>query len=126
MPQAHEHLDLLAAIVEGAFEAPLWKSFLDALRRKVSADYASLIFRPPDQPLNAACCAGLGVGAVLGPEERTPEAIRAAVRAVLADPTYRANAARVRDEMVALPGPEYAVALLERLARDKEPQLAPA
>src|SRR5205814_5628085 len=42
-----------------------------------------------DQPDNAACCTALGVGRMIGPDERTPEAIRAAVRAVLADPTYR-------------------------------------
>ena len=77
-----------------------------------------------DQPLNAACCAALGVGRVVGPDERTPEAIRAAVRAVLADPSYRANAERVRDENAALPGPEYAVALLERLAMERQPILA--
>lgn len=76
-----------------------------------------------DQPLNAACCAALGVGAVVGPEERTPEAIRAAVRAVLADPSYRTNAERVRDAIGALPGLEHAVALLERLAAEKQPLL---
>ncbi|MGN6758389.1 MAG: glycosyltransferase [Thermomicrobiales bacterium] len=74
-----------------------------------------------DQPHNAARCAALRVGRVVGPGERTPDAIRDAVRAVLADPTYRANAARVRDEMAALPGPEHAVALLEQLAREQRP-----
>lgn len=74
-----------------------------------------------DQPDNAACCAALGVGRMIGPDERTPEAIRAAVRAILADPTYRRNAERLRDEMAALPGPEYAVTLLERLAVEKQP-----
>ena len=77
-----------------------------------------------DQPLNAACCATLGVGRVVEPEERTPEAIRAAVRAVLADPAYRTKAERVRDEMAALPGPERAVELLERLAVERRPILA--
>jgi len=77
-----------------------------------------------DQPDNAACCAALRVGVVIEPHERTPEAIRAAVRAVLADPTYRQNAERLRDEMAALPGPEHAVALLERLAREKQPILS--
>ena len=76
-----------------------------------------------DQPYNAACCAALGVGRMIGPGERTPEAIRAAVHAVLADPTYRQNAERLRDEMVAQPGPEYAVELLERLAVEKQPLL---
>jgi UDP:flavonoid glycosyltransferase YjiC (YdhE family) len=76
-----------------------------------------------DQSNNAARCAALGVGAVLGPGERTPEAIRAAVREVLTDPTYRRNAERLRDEMAALPGPEHAVTLLERLAVEKQPLL---
>jgi len=76
-----------------------------------------------DQPYNAACCAALGVGAVIGPDERTPEAIREAVREVLATPSYRQNAEQVRDEMAALPGPEHAVALLEQLAREKRPLL---
>ncbi len=76
-----------------------------------------------DQPYNAACCAALGVGVVIEPGERSAEAIRAAVRAVLADPTYRRNAERLRDEMAALPGPEYAVALLERLAAEGQPLL---
>lgn len=77
-----------------------------------------------DQPDNAALVAALGVGRVIGPDERTPEAIRATVRAVLADPTYRQNAERLRDEMAALPGPEHAVRLLERLAAEKRPLLA--
>jgi len=76
-----------------------------------------------DQPYNAACCAALGVGVVIAPDNRTPEAIREGVRQVLAGPTYRQNAERLRDEMAALPGPEYAVALLERLAVEKRPLL---
>lgn len=77
-----------------------------------------------DQPENAARCAALGIGVTVGPEERTPEAIRAAVREVLANPTYRANAERVRDAMAALPGPEHAVGLLERLVVEKRPLIA--
>ncbi len=69
-----------------------------------------------DQPRNARRCADLGVGRVVGPEERTPAAIRAAVRAVLAEPSYRRNAVRLRDEIDALPRMDHAVALLERLA----------
>ena len=77
-----------------------------------------------DQPANAARCAALGLGRVVPAAALTPEAVRAAVRAVLADPTYRRNTERLRDEMAALPGPEHAVALLERLARDKQPILS--
>ncbi len=74
-----------------------------------------------DQPDNARRCADLGVGRVVAPDRRTPGAIREAVREVLHTPGYRRNAARLRDEMRALPGPEYAVALLERLALERRP-----
>ncbi len=74
-----------------------------------------------DQPRNARRCIDLGVGRAVYPGERTPAAIRAAVRAVLVDPAYKANAVRMQREIRALPGPDHAVALLERLARDGEP-----
>ena len=38
---------LLLPLLEGAFEDPLWSSFLQRLRETTQADYASLIFRPP-------------------------------------------------------------------------------
>jgi UDP:flavonoid glycosyltransferase YjiC (YdhE family) len=78
-----------------------------------------------DQPRNARRCADLGVGQVVGADERTPETIRAATRAVLRDPSYRANAERIRDEIYSMPGLEAAVELLERLASDRAPILAP-
>ncbi len=77
-----------------------------------------------NQPLNAQRCAALGVGEVIASGERTPEAIRNAARRVLGDPSYRRKAERIRDEMAALPGPEHAVRLLERLAREERPILA--
>lgn len=43
---------LLLALLDGVFERPLWSTFLDELRRQTSADYASLIFRPPGLPEN--------------------------------------------------------------------------
>ncbi len=76
-----------------------------------------------DQPLNARRCAALGVGEAIGPDARTAGAIRKAARRVLGAPSYRERAGRVRDAMVALPGPEYAVELLERLAMEKRPLL---
>jgi MGT family glycosyltransferase len=76
-----------------------------------------------DQPYNAACCAALGVGVVIEPGERSAEVIRAAVRVVMENGSYRQKAEQMRDEMAALPGPEHAVTLLERLARDKQPLL---
>jgi UDP:flavonoid glycosyltransferase YjiC (YdhE family) len=72
-----------------------------------------------DQPLNAARCAELGVARVLDAVGATPADVRAAVSTVLADPSYRRAAARIRDEIAVLPGPEHAVALLEGLAAEK-------
>ena len=69
-----------------------------------------------DQPLNAARCAALGVAQVLDAVTATPEGMREAVTGVLANPTYRQAAERIRDEIAALPGPEHAIRLLERLA----------
>ena len=43
--------DLLPALLDGAFEDPLWSTFLDKLRRATQADYAALTFRPPGQPM---------------------------------------------------------------------------
>lgn len=77
-----------------------------------------------DQYENGRRCAAQGVARVIGPEERTPAAIRAAVEAVLADPGYRRAAARLRAELEALPGPAGVVTLLERLAVERAPVLA--
>lgn len=74
-----------------------------------------------DQPLNAARCADLGVARALDALEATPDSVRTAASAVLADPTYRRNAEHLRDEIASLPGPERAVMLLERLAAEKRP-----
>jgi UDP:flavonoid glycosyltransferase YjiC (YdhE family) len=77
-----------------------------------------------DQPDNARRCAELGISRTLGEQELTPEHVRETVLDVLHTPTYRQVAQRLRDEFRALPGPEAAVELLERLARDKKPILA--
>ena len=71
-----------------------------------------------DQPLNAARCAALGVGLALDAVAATPETVRAAVATVLADPSYRRAAERMRDEIAALPDPAHAVLLLERLGAE--------
>jgi UDP:flavonoid glycosyltransferase YjiC (YdhE family) len=72
-----------------------------------------------DQPDNARRCEALRVAMVIAPEERTPEAIRAAVQVVLGDPGFRRNAERLREEMARLPGPGQVVGWLERLATEK-------
>jgi UDP:flavonoid glycosyltransferase YjiC (YdhE family) len=77
-----------------------------------------------DQFVNAQRCAELGVARVIEPNRRTPEAIRDATRGILQQPRYRENAAQLRERLQTLPGPEYAVALLEKLAVEKTPQQA--
>jgi UDP:flavonoid glycosyltransferase YjiC (YdhE family) len=74
-----------------------------------------------DQPRNARRCEHLGVARVVHAGEATPDLVREAASEVLADPSYRLNAERVSDEIAALPGPEHAVTLLERLATGREP-----
>ena len=51
----------------------------------------------------------------------TPEQVREAVSVVLSEPAYRSAAERIRAEIAALPGPEHAVTLLERLGSERRP-----
>src|SRR5882724_8422506 len=44
--------ELLLSLLNGAFESPLWSTFLEQLRQHTRADYASLVFRPPGMPSN--------------------------------------------------------------------------
>lgn len=69
-----------------------------------------------DQPANAARCDALGVARVLDPVGCSSAMVREAAQAVLADPAYRAAAARMAQEIAAMPDPAEAVPLLERLA----------
>jgi UDP:flavonoid glycosyltransferase YjiC (YdhE family) len=50
--------------------------------------------------------------------------LREAVRDVLGDPVYRGTARRLAAEMAALPGPDHAVTLLERLVTTGAPVFA--
>lgn len=43
---------LLLALMNGAFETPLWSTFLNKLRQCTQADYASIVFRPQGLPSN--------------------------------------------------------------------------
>jgi UDP:flavonoid glycosyltransferase YjiC (YdhE family) len=76
-----------------------------------------------DQPQNAQRVQMLGVGLVLDLSNLTPEAVREATWELLRTPHYRQNARRIQAEIAALPGPEYAVELLEQLASEKQPVL---
>jgi UDP:flavonoid glycosyltransferase YjiC (YdhE family) len=77
-----------------------------------------------DQPDNAERCAAAGVARIVPLGEANAVSIRQAALMVLSDPSYRVAANRLRDEIAGLPGIDQAVALLERLARDKTPLIA--
>jgi UDP:flavonoid glycosyltransferase YjiC (YdhE family) len=70
-----------------------------------------------DQPLNATRCESLGVALVLDALTVDPQTIGEAAMCALGQPSYRRSATRACDEIAALPGPEHAVTLLEKLAR---------
>jgi UDP:flavonoid glycosyltransferase YjiC (YdhE family) len=69
-----------------------------------------------DQPYNARRRVELGAARTLDPVPATPEDVREAVSGVLADRAYRHAAERIQAEYNTLPGPDEAIALIERLA----------
>ncbi len=69
-----------------------------------------------DQPDNGDRCVAAGIAIVLPLDTLNPEAVRASIVALLADPAYRQRAAAVAAEIAGMPGPEVAVERIERLA----------
>ncbi|HEX9969751.1 MAG TPA: nucleotide disphospho-sugar-binding domain-containing protein [Acidimicrobiales bacterium] len=65
-----------------------------------------------DQPDNAFRVAAAGAGLCLSRAEVTGEAVRAAVRELLEEPLYFANAQRLRRELEAMPSPAEVVPFL--------------
>jgi len=70
-----------------------------------------------DQPINAAQVAASGAGTRVSFHRARPDQLRAAVSAVLDEPSYRAAAGRVRDDLRAAGGAEAAASRLVDLAR---------
>ncbi|MDB4945951.1 MAG: glycosyltransferase, family [Labilithrix sp.] len=79
-----------------------------------------------DQPRNARICENIGLGRQLQEHERSIEQIRAAARAVLADPSYRTRAEAARSALTRLAPASAATELLERLVHSKAPILRSA
>jgi UDP:flavonoid glycosyltransferase YjiC (YdhE family) len=79
-----------------------------------------------DQPYHAHRLAAAGAAVHLDHETLDPQKVRAAVRAILDEPLYRANAERLGGEMLAMPPVETGIALLERLAATRQPVFAAA
>ena len=59
-----------------------------------------------DQSVHAGRAVAAGAAVALAPDEVTPESVAEAVRTVLTEPSYRANARRVADQIAALPSPD--------------------
>ena len=74
-----------------------------------------------DQPFHAQRCAELGLGLTMVATNLKPEAIRVRVRRLLEEASFRAAAKRLQREITEMPGPEYAVALLKQLAKERQP-----
>jgi UDP:flavonoid glycosyltransferase YjiC (YdhE family) len=68
-----------------------------------------------DQFRNAERCRSSGVGKALWPHEVSAAAVRRDVRALLDEPTFREAAARLRQEIGAMPAPTEVVGVLEHL-----------
>jgi MGT family glycosyltransferase len=83
-----------------------------------------LIPQSGDQPDNAACAAAAGVGCVIAPADLTAETIREATLEVLDNPSYRHSVEALRREIDALPPISRAVALIEKVGREKAPVAA--
>lgn len=74
-----------------------------------------------DQHYSAARLADLGLAEVVLPADRNDGRIRAAVHAVLSDPSYRERSRRMAADMAALPPVAEAVGWLEALAARRVP-----
>ena len=83
----------------------------------------ALIPRGADQPANATRCEALGVGRIIGTPEITGEEARNSVRAMLSNPTYLRNAGVIRERIAGLPGTDYALELIERVATGQSPTM---
>lgn len=69
-----------------------------------------------DKPDNARRVTEAGAGIRLAPRHLDPQALRAAVREVIDEPSYRESARRLSGHLAAAPGPARAAELLEQLA----------
>lgn len=81
-----------------------------------------------EQMLQAQRCDELKVGIAVYPAVLEPGAVRAALRGVLADPSYAANARKIKAAIEKMPGAEHAAELVRSLARARteRPLLAEA
>ncbi|MEU6420512.1 nucleotide disphospho-sugar-binding domain-containing protein [Streptomyces spiralis] len=85
-----------------------------------------LIGRAFDAPLKFRCLERAGAGLAMTPAEVDGPAVRAALVRLLKDTALRANAARLREEMLALPAPNELARTLEDLVAARRAGPVPA
>lgn len=95
-----------------------WGSMMAALSHGVPM---LVLPQAADNFVNALRVRSIGAGRFLAPPQVTASAVREEAAILLSDPVYRLNALRLKDEIEAMPGPDAAVGLLERLARERAP-----
>jgi UDP:flavonoid glycosyltransferase YjiC (YdhE family) len=71
-----------------------------------------------DKSDNAQRVAEAGVGLRLAPRHCTPDRLRAAVKRLIEEPSFRENAQQMARRFAEVPGPARAAELLETLARE--------
>lgn len=71
--------------------------------------------RAADQYDNARACSEVGASRVLRPEQCDQASLTEGVTAVLSDPTIRAGAAAMQEEIARMPGPDAVAAAAERI-----------
>ena len=69
-----------------------------------------------DQFLNAAAVARAGAGLAIAPEQVNAAGVRDAIRRLLDDSVFRAQARRVADEIASMPSPDAVASMLQTLA----------
>lgn len=68
-----------------------------------------------DQFANAHAAERAGAGLTVLPHQCTPDAVRDAATRLLADPSFRSNADRIRDELSSMPSPDDVASVIDRL-----------
>jgi MGT family glycosyltransferase len=74
-----------------------------------------------DQPLHALRCTELGVALRLDAEDLHTEDVRSSLYKLLEETSYRQMSQRLQQEIMTMPGLEYATELLTQLARERQP-----
>jgi UDP:flavonoid glycosyltransferase YjiC (YdhE family) len=97
-------------------------SLMGALRAGLPV--VSVPLAAADNEPNAMRVERLGAGKALIEPRRSAEDVAAALTEVLQQPSYRAHAQGIADEIAALPPPAHAATLLEQLATTRAPVVA--